>query len=136
VSLGEFQEDLRVGKSLPLTTMRHRRIALTLPALLIGTAAAYAHAHLERATPAPESTVQTAPSEVTLWFTQQLEPAFSSAQVRDGSGARVDRGARIDGMQIHVAMNPLPPGTYQVHWKVLSVDTHTTEGNFSFRVGQ
>jgi methionine-rich copper-binding protein CopC len=30
----------------------------------------------------------------------------------------------------------LSPGTYRVHWHVLSVDTHKTEGSFSFRVGQ
>jgi len=115
--------------------MRHRLIVLILPALLLGAAAAYAHAHLERASPAPDSTVPTAPPEVTIWFTQQLEPAFSSAQVSDAAGARVDEGARVDGTQMHVALKPLPPGAYKVHWKVLSVDAHTTEGNFSFRVG-
>jgi methionine-rich copper-binding protein CopC len=35
-----------------------------------------------------------------------------------------------------VGLKALPPGTYQVHWRVLSVDTHKTEGNFSFSVGQ
>jgi methionine-rich copper-binding protein CopC len=39
-------------------------------------------------------------------------------------------------MHIHVPVKALAPGTYKVHWRVLSVDTHTTEGNFSFRVGQ
>jgi copper resistance protein C len=134
--LGELQKDLRLGKGLPLTTMRPVLIALVLPALLIGAAAAEAHAHLDRASPQPDSTVRSAPPEVTLWFTQKLEPSFSSAQVLDASGARVDQGARVDGMQIHVSVNALPPGTYKVHWRVLSVDTHTTEGSFSFRVGQ
>jgi copper resistance protein C len=27
-------------------------------------------------------------------------------------------------------------GTYHVTWHVLSVDTHTTNGNFTFQVGQ
>jgi methionine-rich copper-binding protein CopC len=27
-------------------------------------------------------------------------------------------------------------GTYRVHWHVLSVDTHTTEGRFTFHVGK
>jgi methionine-rich copper-binding protein CopC len=115
---------------------RKGRLAFVLLGLLIGTAAAYAHAHLDRASPEPDSTVRTAPREVTLWFTQKLEPSFSSAQVTDGSGARVDQGARVSGMQIHVSVKSLPPGTYRVRWKVLSVDTHTTEGNFTFRVGR
>jgi copper resistance protein C len=113
-----------------------RLIAILLPALLLGTVAAQAHAFLDHADPRVGSTVRSAPREVTLWFTQKLEPAFSSAQVRDASGGRVDTGARVDGMQIHVGVKALAPGTYKVRWRVLSVDTHTTEGNFSFRVGQ
>jgi hypothetical protein len=31
-------------------------------------------------------------------------------------------------------VKPLMPGVYQVHWHVISVDTHRTEGNFSFTV--
>ena len=33
-----------------------------------------------------------------------------------------------------VPLNPLGPGTYRVKWRVLSVDTHVTEGDFIFRV--
>jgi copper resistance protein C len=36
---------------------------------------------------------------------------------------------------VHVGLKPLPPGTYSVLWHALSVDTHTTEGSFSFHVG-
>jgi hypothetical protein len=115
--------------------MRNLLIAL-IPALLLGGTAAHAHAFLDHASPRVGSTVRSSPGEVTLWFTQQLEPSFSSAQVRDASGARVDQGARVSGMQIHVPVKQLAPGTYRVRWKVLSVDTHTTEGSFSFRVGQ
>jgi methionine-rich copper-binding protein CopC len=115
--------------------MRNKLI-LVLPLLLLGGAAAHAHAFLDHATPRVGSTVRSAPREVTLWFTQRLEPSFSSAQVRDSSGTRVDQGAHASGMELHVPVKALSPGTYKVHWRVLSVDTHTTEGNFSFRVGQ
>ena len=113
-----------------------RKIFLILGLLLMGSAATHAHAYLDHANPRVGSTVRTAPREVTLWFSQKLEPSFSSAQVTDASGARVDQGTRAAGMQIHVSVKPLPPGTYRVRWKVLSVDTHTTEGSFTFRVGQ
>jgi methionine-rich copper-binding protein CopC len=109
---------------------------LALPLVLLGGAAAYAHAHLDRASPPVGGTVRTAPREVTLSFSQKLEPSFSSAEVHDAAGARVDQGARVSGTQIHVSVKPLPPGTYKVRWHVLSVDTHKTEGSFSFRVGQ
>jgi methionine-rich copper-binding protein CopC len=113
-----------------------RKILLAIGLFLLGNAAAHAHAFLDHANPRVGSTVRTAPREVTLWFTQKLEPSFSSAQVTDASGARVDQGASASGMQIHVPVKSLGPGTYRVRWKVLSVDTHTTEGSFTFRVGQ
>jgi len=113
-----------------------RKILLALVPLLLSGAAAHAHAYLDHASPRVGSTVRTAPRQVTLSFSQKLESSFSSAQVTDASGARVDQGARVSGTQINVSVKPLPPGTYRVHWKVLSVDTHTTEGNFTFRVGQ
>ena len=75
---------------------------------------------------------------MTLWFTQKLEPAFSTIEVRSASGAVMSSGkARSTEAtpQSHVALKPLPPGTYKVIWRVLSVDTHRTQGDFSFRVG-
>jgi methionine-rich copper-binding protein CopC len=56
--------------------------------------------------------------------------------VTNASGAVVSSGASVSGSVMRVGVGSLPPGTYRVHWKVLSVDTHTTEGNFTFRVGQ
>ena len=113
-----------------------RNFLLAVTALILSSAAAHAHAYLDHANPRVGSTVRTAPREVTLSFSQKLESSFSSAQVTDASGARVDQGARVSGTQIHVPVRALSPGTYRVRWKVLSVDTHTTEGSFTFRVGQ
>jgi methionine-rich copper-binding protein CopC len=98
---------------------------------------ANAHAFLDHAEPRVGSTVQSAPREVSLSFTQQLEAAFSSAEVRDSSGNRVDQGrAQVSGTVMRVGVKALPPGVYKVHWRALSVDTHTTEGTFSFTVGK
>jgi copper resistance protein C len=112
-------------------------IAVTLLALCpFAPAVARAHAFLDHADPRVGSTVQTAPRELSLSFTQQLEPAFSSVEVRDANGARVDQGKpRVSADEMHVGLKPLPPGSYKVHWRALSVDTHTTEGSFSFQVG-
>jgi methionine-rich copper-binding protein CopC len=114
-------------------------IAASLSAPLIFAAIpAHAHAYLDRAEPRVGSTVSSATRQLSLWFTQNLEPAFSSAEVRDSTGARVDQGARVDPANrsvMRVLLRPLRPGSYRVQWRVLSVDTHTTEGTFSFRVG-
>ena len=114
----------------------HRILFALIAFMLLGNAPALAHAYLDHANPRVGSTVSSAPREVTLWFSQKLEPSFSSAQITDAAGARVDQGARVEGTQIHVSVKSLAPGSYKVHWKVLSVDTHTTQGSFSFRVGR
>jgi copper resistance protein C len=105
--------------------------------LLLATSEASAHATLDHAEPRVGNKVATAPHEVTLWFTQKLEPAFSSITVTDSAGKRVDTGkARVDGSQMSIPLRAGGNGTYHVKWHVLSVDSHTTEGNFTFQVGQ
>ena len=97
------------------------------------------HAFLVHALPPVGSQLPTAPRSVTIWFTQELEPAFSTVEVTDQSGNRVDAGdAQVDSKDasiLHATLKPLPPGTSLVAWRVESVDTHPTEGTFGFRVG-
>lgn len=110
---------------------------LLAPLLVLGPAHAWAHAFLDHANPAVGSAVRTAPREVVLWFTEDLEPAFSRVTVQNAAGARVDRGnARVSGSQMRVSLGALGPGTYRVTWRVVSVDTHATQGDFTFRVGE
>lgn len=118
--------------------VRAARAAVALAALLLGAGAAWGHAFLERAEPRVGSTIKSPPSQVRAWFTQSLEPAFSTLEVFNQSGDRVDQGpAKADGVNptmLQVPLKPLGPGTYRVKWRVLSVDTHVTEGDFTFRV--
>jgi methionine-rich copper-binding protein CopC len=112
--------------------------SFTVAALLLNAVPVRAHAFLDHSDPAVGSTVQTSPEVIHLWFTQELEPAFSSVTVTDGSGATVNEPAEIDASnrsELDVKLKTLPPGTYKVQWHVLSVDTHTTEGDYNFHVG-
>ncbi len=111
--------------------------------ILLGIASALfslarAHAFLDHAVPAVGSSVHGAPAQVKLWFTQEIEPAFSTVRVVDLGGRRVDNGDarldRADATLLQVSLPPLAPGTYRVVWRVLSVDTHVTEGDFTFDV--
>jgi copper resistance protein C len=106
--------------------------------LLVASARLEAHAFLQRAEPSVGSTVQTSPNEVRIRFTENIEPAFSSIQVFDGSGKEVDKRDvhldRSDHALLHVSLPRLGAGTYKVVWRVVSVDTHVTNGNFTFRV--
>jgi copper resistance protein C len=118
--------------------MRRSAIAVIVPVLLVLVMGkAVAHAFLDHAEPRVGNKVATPPREVTLWFTQKLEPAFSSVTVTNAAGQRVDTGkARVSGNQMSVSLRPGGTGTYHVTWRVLSVDTHTTDGSFNFQVGQ
>lgn len=105
--------------------------------LVLVTGAAQAHAFLDHAEPRVGNKIASPPHQVTLWFTQKLEPAFSSVTVTNAAGERVDSGkARVSGNQMSVSLRPGGAGTYRVNWRVLSVDTHTTDGSFTFQVGQ
>jgi methionine-rich copper-binding protein CopC len=118
--------------------MRRSSLAVIIPLLLLlATSEASAHAMLDHAEPRVGNKVATTPREVTLWFTQKLEPAFSTVTVTNSAGQRVDTGKpRVSGNQMSIALRAGGSGTYHVTWHVLSVDTHRTEGNFTFQVGQ
>ncbi len=117
------------------------RVTLLLAALTASVAlpgAASAHAFLKTATPPVGSTMPTAPAQIVIDYTEGVEPKFSSIEVQDASGTRMDaspvRTAPNDDKQLVVALKPLKPGSYKVTWHVTSTDTHKTEGTYSFTV--
>jgi methionine-rich copper-binding protein CopC len=114
-------------------------LLLVIAALGLGwSAAAEAHAYLRRAMPLVGSTVQTAPKELTLDYTEEVEPRFCTVVVQNAQGQRVDKGdlhiAPDNAKRLVIGLQPLPAGVYRVEWHVTSVDTHRTEGNFMFTV--
>lgn len=120
--------------------MKPRSIPLLVSGMMaLAASAASAHAFLDHANPAVGSSLAKPPGVIRIWFTQGIEPAFSTIEVTDGSGRRVDADdARVDAKdraQLYETLKPLPPGTYKVHWRVVSIDTHPTEGTFSFDIG-
>jgi methionine-rich copper-binding protein CopC len=118
----------------------HALTAMLATVLMMLASAAWAHAELKQATPAVDGTVQAAPPEVTLKFSERLESAFSAVIVRDAVGKRVDKADghidRADRTVMRASLQPLSPGAYIVEWRALTADTHRTEGAFIFRIGQ
>ncbi|HKA32955.1 MAG TPA: copper resistance CopC family protein [Candidatus Binatia bacterium] len=107
--------------------------------VMLAAAPAFPHAFPLRAEPRVGSTVPSAPAKVTIWFDSEIEGAFSKIEVYDAAERRVDKNdPRVDATRtrLEVDLSPLPPGKYQVRWTVLSVDTHVTEGRFTFSVGR
>lgn len=121
------------------TTMRPM-IHATVVALCATLAAspAFAHAHLRSATPAVDSTVQTAPTDVAITYSEGVEPKFSTIEVQDAAGKRVDKNdphtEAGDNKVLSVGLPTLSPGTYTVIWHATAVDTHKTEGRFTFTI--
>ena len=105
---------------------------------LVGTGSA--HAVLTHADPAARSTINAPPAEVTIDFSEAVEPRFSSITVQDAQRQRVDTGdvhaAPDDPKRLVVGLKPLQPGIYKVIWHAVSVDTHTSEGVYVFTVAR
>ena len=106
--------------------------------LLAAATLAHAHAFLDHADPKVGSTLTAPPPQVKIWFTEELEGAFSKIQVFDAGGKEVDRkNVKVesgDKAIMTVSLPKLPPGTYKVKWSAVAVDTHHTTGTFTFTV--
>lgn len=105
---------------------------------LVFISSVWAHAFIDHAEPGVGSKLTSSPSAVKIWFTEALEPAFSKIQVLDDKGTEVDkRDTRVDPTNkqlLIVSLPPLPSGKYKVIWRVVSVDTHSTNGSFEFEI--
>lgn len=113
------------------------RITLTFWSLMAGSGAS-GHAFFDHADPPVGGTVHSTPARVEVWFSQDLEPAFSTLKVFDGAGKQVDKMDKSvperNGARMAVSLPPLAPGRYRVVWRALSADTHVTEGDFTFEL--
>lgn len=102
---------------------------------------ASAHAYLDRSEPAADSVVATAPAEAQLWFTEPLESQYTSAELYDVEGQKIETGpSEVSADDTHLLILPLPgdlpDGTYTIAWRnVSAADGHPAEGFFSFTTG-
>jgi copper resistance protein C len=115
-----------------------QRWSLICAFFLAAQSPAWAHAFLDHAEPKVGSTITNSPSEIKIWYTQELEPAFSSIEVKNAQGKEVDKkDVHVDDKDkslLIVSLPKLPAGTYTVTWHVVSVDTHRTQGHFKFTI--
>ena len=115
-------------------------VLVLLGVALVGAALVEAHAKLARSEPAAASTLRSGPAEARLWFTESLEAAFSSAHLLDGERRRVDGAAgRVDGANpalLRMTLPALGVGRYTVVYRVVSIDSHVTEGELTFSIAR
>jgi copper transport protein len=101
---------------------------------------ARAHANLENADPPQSTVLQASPSRVTLRFSEPVAQSFSSIQVLNAAGERVEKSDALvdpgDSKVLWVALETLPTGVYTVAWRNLStVDGHSVRGSYVFSIG-
>jgi copper resistance protein C len=115
--------------------MNTKRLVTVAAVSLILAGLAHAHAFLDHADPKVGSTIHESPSQVTVWMTEGLEPAFSKLQVFDAKGAEVDnKDTKVTGSTMTVSLPKLAAGKYRVSWQVVAVNTHRTSGTFDFTI--
>jgi len=112
------------------------RYAVLIVALLAPQEAS-AHAFLVKSDPTVGS-VATRPATLSLEFSEAIELPFSGVDVLSASRTPITMEKfhfADEGHKVLVAALPvLSPGAYRVRWHVVSVDTHRTEGEFTFTV--
>jgi hypothetical protein len=115
-----------------------RTILAVASLLVLVPAALAAHAFLVKSAPARRAVLTQPPPRVDLWFNERLEPAYSRVSVVDTGGRQVDlRDGAVgqdDARRLTTSLPPIAPGTYTVRYRVLSVDGHVVDGEFSFTV--
>ena len=111
----------------------------TAMAVLIACAAATACAHSfpEAQNPAAGQVLTTPPAEVTIRYDAAIEKLFATLEVLDSNGKnRAAGGPQVstDGRTLSVKLAPLGHGEYKVRWAVLGIDTHRTQGSYTFTI--
>ncbi len=123
-------------KSIQSRVLRRRAGFLAAIASVAAALSAQAHAFLDHAEPGVGSSAKQLPKEVKVTFTEEVEPAFSSLKVFDAAGKQVDsKNVHVDPKDGKILIVSLPGalgvGTYKVVWRVVSKDTHITQGDFT-----
>lgn len=117
-----------------------RTIAILLTAALgLGATAATAHPRLQTSNPVPGATLKVAPKDIRLSFSEELVPSFTGLELKTAAGKSIPTGKATlvtgDNRKIVVPISArLAPGTYNVAWHAVSVDTHRVTGSYSFKV--
>lgn len=108
--------------------------------LLLVPSTVSAHAYLLKSVPAQRAVLYHAPAKIQLWFNERLEPRYSSLTLSNGDGKVMELGkvevSAVDPKQLTAVLTLLPAGRYIVKYRVLSVDGHVVQDQFSFTVKQ
>jgi copper resistance protein C len=112
-------------------------VGVLLATVLSSPMMASAHSFPEKESPSAGQKIASAPSEVVIDFDAPIEKLFAKLEVTGTDGQNLAAGApkvSDDGRQLSVKVGALKPGDYTVKWAVVGIDTHHTEGSYTFTV--
>lgn len=126
-------------KSWAIHALKHVVAGSTMAMILcVHAAPAQAHSMLVKAEPPRRAVLVHAPTQVQLWFNEEIEGDYASLVVLDAEKHPVTEVkptlAPDDRKSIVLPLPELTPGKYSVKFRVLSVDGHVVESYFDFSV--
>ena len=122
--------------------MIKRILTLAAAIIFVSPLSAFAHGEITQTTPAADSTVITAPSEVSIEFDGKLQTlgqeSINSITVTDDQGQVISNPVSVvEGTKIsNKLLLTDVTGLVSVHYRIVSEDGHPVEGDYSFTVGQ
>ena len=126
----------RTAARAAVRTAARAAVAVLLGLLVAAGAAtgAQAHARLVETVPADGATVGGLPGDVTLTFSDPLDPTFVRVKATAPDGPQPDPTVRVTGSTVRVTVADRGPGVYEVVYRVVSKDGHPVSGRVSFTV--
>jgi copper resistance protein C len=124
---------------------RHEHLYTTKSLLIIAITAIlaiplpiFAHAILVKSQPTADSTISESPKQIDTWFNDKVGSEYKALAVIDSTGKRVDNKdaaqETFDQSHLYTTVTDLPPDTYTVRYRVVSMDTHIVTGKFKFTI--
>ncbi len=113
-------------------------LGLMLSTCLLAPATLSAHAILVKSQPAADVTVTESPKQIDVWFNDKVGSEYKALAVISSAGKRVDNKdieqETFDPSHLYTTVTDLPPDTYTVRYRVVSLDTHIVTGKFKFTI--
>jgi copper transport protein len=121
-------------------SIKARALLLALALALLLARPVAAQTNLLRSEPAAGAQLDRSPPSLTLEFSQELDPAFSQAQLFDSQNQLVEPGPGVvdpaTPRMLRLILPDLSQGSYTARWRVRSsIDGHISQGSLPFGVG-
>ncbi|WP_411726825.1 copper resistance protein CopC [Methyloglobulus sp.] len=98
----------------------------------------FAHAIMVKSQPVVDSMIAESPKQVDVWFNDKVGSEYKALAVINSAGKRVDNKdaeqETFDQSHLYTTVTDLPPDTYTVRYRVVSIDTHIVTGKFKFTI--